>query len=131
LRRADQLQLAAAAGLWRLLEEGRHQLDALHAGGLAHGDAELQNLIVCPAPLEVLLIDFETAVRRDAVDETAWQARCLADRVPMLKEAIFLQAVLGRQPGTLADEAWEAAPRLFRDAGRLRRAIEQLATLNP
>lgn len=131
LRRADQLSLATAAGLWRLLEEGRRQLDTLHAGGLAHGDAELQNIIVCPAPLEVLLIDFETAVRRDAVDEAAWRARCAADRAPMLKEAIFLQAVLGRQPGALADEAWEAVPRLFRDPARMRRAIEQMGVLNP
>jgi serine/threonine protein kinase len=131
LRRADQLQLAAAAGLWRLLEEGRRQLDALHAGGLAHGDAELQNFIVCPAPLEVLLIDFEAAVRRDAVDEATWLQRCAADRAPMLKEAVFLQAVLGRQPGALADEAWQAVPNLFRDPDRMRRAIEQLGVLNP
>jgi hypothetical protein len=131
LRRAADLPLTAAAGLWRLLEEARRQLDALHAGGLAHGDAELQNFIVCPAPLEVVLIDFECAVRRDAVDEAAWQKRVAADHAPLLSEAIFLQAALGRQSGALADESWEAAPKLFRDGGRLRRAIEQQGVLNP
>jgi hypothetical protein len=131
LRRAANLPLAAAAGLWRLAEEAARLLVALHAGGLAHGDAELQNFIVCPAPLEVLLVDFETAVNREALDEAAWLARCAADRAPLLREAIFLQTALGRQRGELADMAWQAAPQLFRDATRLRRAIEQLGNLKP
>jgi hypothetical protein len=131
LWRARDVSLAAAAGLWRLAEEACGQLGALHAGGLAHGDAELQNFIVCPAPLEVSLIDFESAVRRDALDEAAWSARCAADYAPLLKEAIYLQAALGRQPGELADRAWAAAPQLFRDPERLRRAIEQLGELKP
>jgi hypothetical protein len=131
LRRAGDVPLAAAAGLWRLLEEARRQLETLHAGGLAHGDTELQNFIVCPAPLEVLLVDFETAVLREAVDEAAWEKRCQADHAPLLREAIFLQAALGRQSGPLGDESWDAAVTLFRDGGRLRRAIEQLGALNP
>ncbi|HKU37522.1 MAG TPA: hypothetical protein VJR89_05225 [Polyangiales bacterium] len=129
LRRCDSLPLAAAAGLWRLAEEAWQMLEQLHAGGLAHGDAELQNFVVCTAPLEVVLIDFETAVRREDVDEAAWKACCAKDRGPLLKQAIFLQAVLGRQPGEYADQAWDAAPRLFRDAARLRRAIDQLGDL--
>lgn len=131
LRRASDLQLTAAAGLWRLLEEARAQLAALHEGGLAHGDAELQNVIVCPAPLEVVLVDFETAVLREAVDEAGWKQRCELDHAPLLREAIFLQAALGRQTSTLGNESWDAAPRLFRDGARLRRAIEQLGNLNP
>lgn len=131
LRRAADLPLPAAAGLWRLAEEARRQLDALHAGGLAHGDAELQNFIVSPAPLEVVLIDFEASVRREDLDATAWEARCAADHEPLLKEAVFLQAALGRQPGPLGDASWEAAPALFRDGARLRRAIERLGVLNP
>jgi hypothetical protein len=129
LRRAGQLQLAAAAGLWRLAEDAHRQLTRLHAGGLAHGDAELQNFIVCPAPLDVWLIDFEAAVRREDMDDAAWTARCFADETPLLREAIFLQATLGRQRSMFADKAWAAAPRLFRDAERLRRAIVQLGTL--
>jgi hypothetical protein len=131
LRRASDLQLAAAAGLWRLLDDARRIIERLHAGGLAHGDSELQNFIVCPAPLEVVLVDFETSVLRESVDEAAWTKRCDDDHAPLLREAIFLQAALGRQIGALADESWEAAPRLFRDGARLRRAIERQANLNP
>jgi hypothetical protein len=129
LRCATELPLAAAAGLWRLAEDAYRQLAALHAGGVAHGDLELQNMIVCPAPLEVVLIDFEAAVLRDAVDDAAWTARCDADRVPLLREAIFLQAALGRQQGAYADDAWNAAPKLFRDAERYHHAIEQSGNL--
>lgn len=130
LRRASDLPLPAAAGLWRLLEEARGQLEKLHAGGLAHGDPELQNFIVCPAPLEVVLVDFETSVLREAVDEAAWKKRCDDDHAPLLREAIFLQAALGRQSGPLADESWDAAPKLFRDGARLQRAIDRLGNLN-
>jgi hypothetical protein len=131
LQRAAELPLAAAAGLWRLADEAFSQLGALHAGGMAHGDAELQNFIVSPAPLEVSLIDFEAAVQKDELESSAWFARCEADLAPLLKQAIFLQAALGRQPGDLADMAWAAAPRLFRDGKRFQRAIERVADLNP
>jgi hypothetical protein len=130
LRQAADLPLAAAAGLWRLAEEAFGQLCKLHDGGLAHGDAELQNFVVCPAPLEVLMIDFEVLVRRDSVDEAAWQKRCALDRVPLLREAVFLQASMGRQRGRFADSSWEAAPGLFRDAERFRRAMDRLGNLN-
>ena len=131
LRRAKDLPLAAAAGLWRMAEDARALLQKLHAGGLAHGDAELQNFIVSSAPLEVILVDFECAVRRADVDEHAWRKRCAADHEPLLKEAIFLQVALGRQPSELGEESWSAAPRLFRDGGRLQRAVEQQGVLNP
>ena len=36
--------------------------------GLAHGDAELHNIIVCPAPLEPILIDFEAAVQKETME---------------------------------------------------------------
>jgi hypothetical protein len=130
LRRASDVQLAAAAGLWRLAEEAYQKLATLHAGGLAHGDAELQNFIVCPAPLEVVVIDFEAAQRRDELDAAGWNTRCELDCVPLFREATFLQATLGRQPGELAERARVAAPRLFRDASRIHRAIDQLRALS-
>jgi hypothetical protein len=124
IRTAQQLPLASAAGLWRLAEEGHARLSSLHAAGLAHGDAELQNFVVCPSPLELVLVDFEAAVRRDAMAHADWHARCAADMTPLLREAVFLQCALGRQEGPLADVSWREMDRLFRSPDRFRRAIE-------
>ncbi len=124
LRVATKVALASAAGLWGFAASALTQLSTLHAAGLAHGDAELQNVVVCPSPLEVVLVDFEAAVRRDELDESAWGARRTADLVPLLREAVFLQCVLGRQRGPLADASWSELDRLFRSPHRFRKAIE-------
>jgi hypothetical protein len=125
--KAQKLPLATAAGLWRLAEETLAQLLILESGGLAHGDTELHNIIVCPAPLEPILIDFEAAIRREAVDAAAWEARCKLDLQPLLREAVYLQCALGRQPGPLGDRSWSLLDELFRSPDRFRRAIEQQA----
>jgi hypothetical protein len=119
---AQKLGLAAAAGLWRMAGEAFAQLRTLHEGGLAHGDLELHNLIACPAPLEMVLIDFESAVERGA-DKSAWTERCEADLTPLLREAIFLQCALGRQRGALADLALQRMARLFKAPERFEREI--------
>ena len=119
IAQAQKQPLATAAGLWRLAEETLAQLLTLHQGGLAHGDAELHNCIVCPAPLEPLLIDFEAAVRREAVEASAWKLRCDQDLAPLLREAIYLQCALGRQPSALGELSWEHLPRLFERPDRL------------
>lgn len=124
LRVAMKVPLASAAGLWGFAASALSQLTTLHAAGLAHGDAELQNVVVCPSPLEVVLVDFEAAIRRDELDEPAWHARRAADLVPLLREAVFLQCVLGRQRGPLADASWSELDHLFRSPHRFRRAIE-------
>lgn len=129
LRVAQSLDLATAAGLWRLTEDALDHLLALHAGGLAHGDAELHNIVVCPAPLDPVVIDFECAVRRDRVTGDAWQARCDADLVPVLREAIYLQCALGRQDGRLAELSFQQIGRLFKNPDRFRRAIDEQADL--
>lgn len=129
LRVAQKLDLAAAAGLWRLAEEALVHLSALHRGGLAHGDAELHNFVVCPAPLELVVIDFESAVKQSTVDEAAWATRCNLDLVPLLREAAYLECALGRQEGPLATLVWERLESLFRDPGVFRRAIEENADL--
>jgi hypothetical protein len=129
VRVAQKLDLAAAAGLWRLAEEALAHLSALHRGGLAHGDAELHNFVVCPAPLELVLIDFEGAVKQSTLDDLAWGKRCEADLVPLLREAAYLECALGRQEGPLASLVWERLDSLFRDAAVFRRAIEQNADL--
>jgi len=125
--KAQKLSLAPAAGLWRLAEETFAQLSALHQGGLAHGDAELHNCIVCPSPLEPLLIDFESACEQSAMTADAWAERRRLDLEPLLREAIYLQCALGRQPSPLGELAWSQMERMFGAAERFRRAIETQA----
>lgn len=127
IAQAQKLTMAAAAGLWRLAEETLAQLTQLHNGGLAHGDAELHNIIVSPAPLEIVLIDFEAAVKRTGMTDAAWQTRCELDLAPLLREATYLQCMLGRQSGRLGQLTWERLPALFRSPDRFRRAIETQA----
>jgi hypothetical protein len=131
LRFARDQSLAVSAGLWRLLDEAFRRLRSLHDGGLAHGDAELSNFIVTPAPLEVVIVDFEAAVVKDEVTDGAWRERLDEDLGPLLREAVFLQCALGRQEGELAARAWEEAPRLFRDAERFQRAIVERSEMDP
>jgi hypothetical protein len=111
---AEKLSLATAAGLWRFLQDAFDALKKLHAAGLAHGDLELHNLIVCASPLECILIDFEATVRKDELDEAAFTKRCADDFLPMLKEVIFLQCALGAQPGPLAAMARDQIAKLLK-----------------
>jgi hypothetical protein len=124
LRIAQKLPLAAAAGLWWFAEDALKDLSILHGAGLAHGDVQLHNLVVCPTPLDLVLVDFEAAVRREETSEAAWQAQCAEDVAPLLREAVFLQCALGRQAGNLADRSLQEIGRLFRSPNRFRRAIE-------
>ncbi|HYP76504.1 MAG TPA: hypothetical protein VER12_11130 [Polyangiaceae bacterium] len=126
---AEKLPLASAAGLWRLCEDALTKHVALQAGGLAHGDAELHNLIVCPTPLELLMIDFEGSVDQKSLSEEAWQKRCATDLEPLLREAIFLQCALGKQRGKLAELAAERAGQLLEYPEQFARAIEQRASV--
>jgi hypothetical protein len=127
--KAEKLSLVTAAGLWRLAEEAVAQLLLLQAGGLAHGDAELHNIIVCPSPLESILIDFEAAALRETVTDAAWEAQCKLDLEPLLREAVYLQCALGRQPSQLGELSLSRLPELFRSPDRFRRAIESQADL--
>jgi hypothetical protein len=119
---ARDLDLAHAVGLWKLLEEAFAKVQSLHDGGLAHGDLELHNFIVCPAPLEVLIIDFENAVTQE-VAEPVWRAKCVADLANLLREAVFLQCCLGQQSGALAEAALKHMDTLFTVPDRFRREI--------
>ena len=111
---AKKLDLAKAAGLWRLLHEAHDALLRLHDAGIAHGDLELHNLIVCGSPLECILIDFEATVRKEELEAPVFEKRCNEDFLPMLKEAILLQCALGAQPGPLALRARERVEKLFK-----------------
>ncbi len=130
LPRARELPLATAAGLWRLLQEAFESLGRIHGAGLAHGDPELHNFVVCPSPLEILMIDFEAAVTKEELGEEAFAKRCDDDWLPILREAIFLQCALGRQPGPLADLALGKLDQLFKRPKRFRQEIgEQTSPL--
>ena len=127
IAKAQKLPLATAAGLWRLAEDMLAQQLLLQNGGLAHGDAELHNCIVCPAPLEAILIDFEAAVGRATLSDADWGRRCRLDLEPLLREAVYLQCALGRQPSHLGELSWDRMTELFRSPDRFRRAIETQA----
>lgn len=129
LQRARQLELAAAAGLWRLLQDAFEGLRKLHAAGLAHGDLELHNLVVCPTPLEILIIDFEAAVRRDELGDERFEKRCHDDFLPMLREAILLQCTLGTQPGALAELSRQRISELFKRPERFQQEIGEQSSL--
>jgi hypothetical protein len=94
-----------------------------------HRDAELHNLIVCPAPLELLIIDFENATDRDSLEESKWDSSRKADLTLILREAIFLQCALGQQTGPLATTAWQEMDSLFKAPERFRREIRRQAEI--
>jgi hypothetical protein len=129
LRTARELPIATAAGLYHLAERGFELLTVLQGAGLSHGDAELHNFIVCPSPLEMLLVDFESAAREETLSDDAWQTRCDADVLPLLREALLLQCRLGPQPGLFAETAWKRLDSLFKDPARFRREIDQQSNL--
>jgi hypothetical protein len=126
LRRTRDLAMPTAVGLWTVLGRAFELMTKLHGGGLSHGDAQLQNYIVSPSPLAVMLIDFEAAAERDQLDDAQWQKRCTNDLQPLLHEAALLQATLGRQQGELAEQALKLIPQLFKDSARVMRYVEQL-----
>lgn len=126
---AEEIDLATAIGLWWLCGQAFAQLSRLHEHGMAHGDMELHNIAVARAPAEVVLIDFEMARRKDEVSPAEWEKLVRADFVELLKEAVYLQCALGRQPGPLADLAMERIGQLFPSPGRFERHIRRQAAL--
>ena len=123
LPRARELGLAAAAGLFRLLEDVFRQLSLLHQSGIRHGDAELHNFIVSPSPLGIVPIDFEAAVARTNEDDATWTKDCAKDFEPLLREMIYLECALGEQPGPFSELARSQMDQLFRNPSRFRREI--------
>lgn len=128
LHHARELAFAAAIGLWRLAELTYRDLTTLHRGGLAHGDAELHNFVVCSAPLEIVVVDFEAAVLKETFDDAGWEKRQRDDLAPLLRLAALLQCSLGTQPGELGETSRERLPTLFRDPDKFRRAMERQST---
>jgi len=124
---AEELNLAKAAGLWWLCSQTFDQLIRLHAAGLVHGDMELHNIAVAPSPVGAVLIDFELARQKKDLSEAEWNKLVPADFTELLKEAVYLQCALGRQPGPMADLAMAKIAELFPSPGRFERHIRRQA----
>jgi len=129
IKPARELSLAAAAGLWKLAEQALGQLQELNRGGLAHGDAELHNFVVCSTPLEILVIDFEGAVRRETHSDEDWEKLCAKDLEPLLRHAALLECRLGQQPSELGTLTEARIDELFKEPDRIRRAIARPSDL--
>ncbi len=124
---AEEINLATAVGLWWLCGQAFASLVKLHEAGMVHGDMELHNIAVAPAPVEAVLIDFELAKWKKDVSGAEWKKLVKADFTELLKEAVYLQCALGRQPGRLADMAMERLADLFPSPGRFERHIRRQA----
>jgi hypothetical protein len=130
LRQARELALDAAAGQWKLSELAFEALRSLHHGGFVHGDAVLQNFVVCPSPLEIVPIDFESSAQKDGLSDAEWEQRVQADFDPLLTHAVFLLCALGVQPGPLASAALARMDHVLRAPERFRLAIERRSELD-
>ena len=126
---AEEIDLAKALGLWWLCQQAFAQLEKLREAGMAHGDMELHNIAVAPAPAEAVLIDFELAKWRKDLSDADWPKALRADFTELLREAIYLQCALGRQPGPLAEMAMERIAELFPSPGRFERTIRRQASV--
>lgn len=125
LHAARELELAPAAGLWLLIEQAFHRMKALHAGGIVHRDAQLHNLIVCGSPLEIVVIDFESAVQRKELDPADWEQAVADDLLLIAKEGALLQCALGRQRGQFAEYCVRNLPHAFKEPDRVRDEIDR------
>lgn len=126
---AEELHLATAVGLWFLCCQAFDELVRLHENGMVHGDMELHNITVAPSPAEAVLIDFELSRRRADLTDAEWQKFVAADFTELLKEAVYLQCALGKQPGPLAGMAMEKIGDLFPSPGRFERRIRRQAAV--
>lgn len=126
---AEEINLATAIGLWWLCGQAFDELVCLHEAGLVHGDMELHNIAVAPSPAEAVLIDFELAKRKEDLTTEEWEKQVRHDFTELLKESVYLQCALGRQPGPLADMAMERMAELFPSPGRFERRIRRQAAV--
>lgn len=123
------LEFATAAGLWHLLSQAFAHVSTLHQSGFVHGDMELHNLIACPSPLEIHLIDFENARDKHELSDAQWENTSTKDMRLILKEAAYVQCRLGAQTGLLAEAVQRNFETLFTSPNRFRRAIQRQAGL--
>ena len=111
---AQETHPAILIGLWKLAEGVFSQIQKLHERNFFHRDLELHNIIVCTAPIQVFLIDFESAEPSFQGSEQEREELRLRDLSELFRLAIYLQSGLGRQEGPLAQASLAALPGLFR-----------------
>jgi len=121
---AQETEPAALIGLWRLLEEVFEQIEKLHSERFCHGDLELHNIVVCSAPIQTFLVDFEGSERAFSGPDKTWGQRRSSDLFEVLRLAVYLQCGLGRQQGALAWKSLEDLPKLFEDASTFSARLE-------
>jgi hypothetical protein len=90
---------------------------------------ELHNIAVAPSPAGAVLIDFELAKWKKDLTAGDWDKAVKSDFIELLKEAVYLQCALGRQPGPLADLAMARIGELFPSPGRFERKIRRQASV--
>jgi hypothetical protein len=129
IKHADKLPLASALGMWLLAERVMTTLTSLHRAGMTHGDAELHNFVVCPAPVDIVPIDFDMATRRESLADADWQERCDKDLENLFRLAVFLQCALGAQPSVLGERSRASADKLFTRSAPFLRAIQDRSGL--
>lgn len=129
IQRALELPMANVAGLWLLLDQAFQHVTTLHRAGFVHGDLELHNMVVCPSPLQVHLIDFENARERGDTTDAQWTDLCTKDLRLILQEAVYLQCALGEQTGPMAAASLAHIDTLFQHPNRFKRAIHRQAGL--
>ncbi len=128
---AAKAEPGAMIGLWHLLEQVAAQVRTLHHHGIAHGDLFLHNVIVSRSPISICLIDFEQAIEREtALSDEDWAEREVLDLEEVFRHALWVQASLGAQPGSLGERSREIADRLLGAVGaRCLQVIEDHSTL--
>jgi hypothetical protein len=113
-------------GLWVLLEQVYAQIKKLHAKRFLHGDLQTHNVIVCSSPIRPFIIDYEVSVVEFTGSDEEWEKRRLEDLREFLREAVFVQSVLGRQEGELSAESLELLPKLFENPKSVLKRLKEI-----
>jgi len=121
---AQETDPAALVGLWKLADEAFAQVEKLHARRFCHRDLELHNIIVCTAPIQVFLIDYESSEREFSGADDDWKEVCFKDKEELFRLAIYLQSGLGHQTGALAEQSLAALPKLFKSSSTFLSRLE-------
>ena len=120
IAKAQKLPLATAAGLWRLAEETLAQLLVLQDGGPRARRRRAAQHHRLPRAAGADPDRLRSGGRgRTTLEPAAWETRCKLDLEPLLREAVYLQCALGRQPEPAGRAVVEPARRAVSIAGSI------------